>query len=209
LFEEIKAMNGKELGYFVIILDSVLLSNRMQAFSGPEALNLNNISHKAAKDLIRMTMEAGVNLKKAILDTVGDPNRYKDIMKREFKGTGIDFTIESKADFNYPVVSAASICAKVTRDKDLREWKFPEMKEFERNYGCGYPSDPLARKWLQANFDPVFGFPTLVRFSWKTCENILKDNHTLCNWFDPVKPEKEQYQKGKPAQKPAAPQKTQ
>lgn len=33
---------------------------------------------------------------------------------------------ESKADATYPIVSAASICAKVSRDQLLRDWVFRE-----------------------------------------------------------------------------------
>ena len=94
--------------------------------------------------------------------------------------------MESKADFNHPVVSAASICAKVTRDTVLREWTFSEKKDIDKEYGCGYPSDPKAKEWLKRNLDPVFGYPTLVRFSWKTCYSILEENKMDINWFDKV-----------------------
>ena len=60
---------------------------------------------------------------------------------------------ESKADDKYPVVSAASIIAKVTRDELLEKWDYVETKssliEIDHNFGCGYPSDPLTKKWLQ------------------------------------------------------------
>jgi ribonuclease H2 subunit A len=41
--------------------------------------------------------------------------------------------------------------------------------------GSGYPSDPATKKWLKEGFDNVFGFPTNVRFSWSTVENIFKE----------------------------------
>ena len=87
----------------------------------------------------------------------------------------IEIVVESKADFNFPVVSAASICAKVTRDSVLAGWKFPEQKEIDTDFGCGYPGDPKAKQWLKRHLDTTFGFPTLVRFSWKTCYSILED----------------------------------
>jgi len=71
--------------------------------------------------------------------------------------------VESKADDKFPVVSAASIAAKVVRDKELKDWafkeNFPEGQKPDSNWGCGYPSDPLAKAWIRRNFDPVFGFP--------------------------------------------------
>lgn len=44
----------------------------------------------------------------------------------------IEIRSESKADDKYPVVSAASIVAKVSRDMQLHEWVFKEaaVKEF-------------------------------------------------------------------------------
>lgn len=41
------------------------------------------------------------------------------------------------------------------------------------DYGSGYPSDPKSKAWLERHLDPVFGFPSLVRFSWSTCANWL------------------------------------
>jgi ribonuclease H2 subunit A len=82
---------------------------------------------------------------------------------------------ESKADDKYPVVSAASIVAKVTRDHCISEWKFDEPREsIDHEFGCGYPSDPKTRSWLDAQFDPEFGYPRIVRFSWKTTKDRLE-----------------------------------
>jgi ribonuclease H2 subunit A len=48
-----------------------------------------------------------------------------------------------KADRDYPIVSAASICAKVTRDTELRDWTFEPGLTGDnapnRKFGCGYP----------------------------------------------------------------------
>ena len=32
--------------------------------------------------------------------------------------------------------------------------------------------------------DPVFGFPGLVRFSWKTCTTLLDTTGSKLEWFD-------------------------
>jgi len=84
------------------------------------------------------------------------------------RDSNLEIVVESKADLNHAVVSAASICAKVTRDHTLASWDFPENKPIDSDFGCGYPGDPKAKEWLKRNLDPVFAFPTLVRFSWKT-----------------------------------------
>ncbi len=109
---------------------------------------------------------------------MGDPGSYQKEFEAAFLGKGIKFLVSSKADDIYPVVSAASICAKVTRDGILREWSFREeggTKSFNREFGCGYPGDAVTRKWLGDHKDPIFGFPSVVRFSWKTIHDVMKD----------------------------------
>ncbi|KAF5804639.1 putative ribonuclease H [Helianthus annuus] len=43
-----------------------------------------------------------------------------------------------------------------------------------RNFGSGYPGDPSTKGWLEHHKHSVFGFPSLVRFSWDTCESYFK-----------------------------------
>ena len=44
--------------------------------------------------------------------------------------------------------------------------------------------DPVTKKFLSDNIDPVFGFPQLVRFSWSTSELILKNKCVPVEWED-------------------------
>ena len=134
---------------------------------------MNKMSHDTAIDLIKKIRDTlGFKVKRVYLDTVGDPAKYKGIIERALGPCGAEITVESKADDTYPVVSAASICAKVTRDHELRDYQFREQppagSEFNREFGCGYPGDSVTKTWLREHMDPVFGFPGLVRFSWKT-----------------------------------------
>ena len=170
MFEEIKNMDGSELGFFVTSLDPAFLSSSMLGIKGNESLNLNNLSHYSAINLIKKVRESGINVKRCILDAVGPPEKYIHLLKGALADSTIEIIVESKADDTYPVVSAASICAKVTRDFDLNHWKFKEkgLEGISMEYGCGYPSDPKAKAWLQNVYEPVYGFPSLVRFSWKT-----------------------------------------
>ena len=109
--------------------------------------NLNKISHDTAIALIKKVRdELGFKVKRVILDTVGSPGKYKDIIEKALFPLGdTQVIVESKADDKYPVVSAASICAKVTRDHDLRDFEFAEKpkEEFGRTFGCGYPGDAI------------------------------------------------------------------
>ena len=76
---------------------------------------------------------------------------------------------EHKADLKYPIVSAASIIAKVERDKAICQ-----LQQKHGNIGCGYPSDPKTIKFLE-NWTRKFGtYPDFVRKSWKTAKRIME-----------------------------------
>ncbi len=77
---------------------------------------------------------------------------------------------EHKADINYPVVSAASIMAKVHRDSRIEEIK----KEYGE-IGSGYANDALTVKFLRDYYSDHGDFPPIVRRSWKTLGNIVRD----------------------------------
>ena len=134
--------------------------------------------------LIRDTLDKGVNVKEIYVDTVGDPAKYQEKLSTVFPG--IKVVVAKKADAIYPVVSAASICAKVTRDWIVNNWKFAEnfteSNMPSKIFGSGYPGDPKTRAWLPASFDPVFGFPSLVRFSWAPSKKFIEANCVAAEW---------------------------
>lgn len=141
------------------------------------AYNLNDISHDTAIGLIHTVIARGVAVQEVYVDTVGPPEKYQEKLESVFPDLKI--TVAKKADSLYPCVSAASICAKVARDKALADWIFSETLDeetslsFSKEWGSGYPVDPLTKQFLRDNVDSVFGFPTIVRFSWSTAEKIL------------------------------------
>ncbi len=74
---------------------------------------------------------------------------------------------EHKADARYPVVSAASIIAKVTRDKAVRDLE----EQLGLDIGSGYPSDQKTIDAVKANFkDPRF--KKYIREYWVTIDAI-------------------------------------
>ncbi|CAK9205425.1 unnamed protein product [Sphagnum jensenii] len=154
------------MGWAVDVIDPRDLSAQMLC---RERRSLNMISFESAMGLIRSTLNLGVSLAEVFVDTVGDPAKYEASLTERFPG--IKFTVSKKADSLFPIVSAASIIAKVTRDKALREWVMEETgKDVGRSFGSGYPGDPDTKSWLEQNSNPVFGFPSVVRFSWATCK---------------------------------------
>src|SRR5204863_2220748 len=93
----------------------------------------------------------------------------------------------------YPCVSAASVCAKVTRDAAL-EVCYEEMirncqksgqEDEAEGWGSGYPSDPKCIGWLRKNMDSLFGWGNECRFSWSTAKEMLESKGGLkVDWPD-------------------------
>ncbi|XP_008787589.1 ribonuclease H2 subunit A [Phoenix dactylifera] len=169
LFEKLKA--DSSLGWEVDVIDPRELSAKMLQ---RVKINLNEISHNSAIGLVSRVLNMGVLLTEVYVDTVGDAEKYRIKLSERFPG--VNFVVAKKADSLYPVVSGASIVAKVTRDRALRDWILDESADnMHRNFGSGYPGDPGTKAWLDHHMHPVFGFPTLVRFSWGTCTPYFKD----------------------------------
>jgi ribonuclease HII len=87
---------------------------------------------------------------------------------------GKDVVAEHKADAKYPIVGAASIIAKVTRDREICR-----LKEACGEIGSGYPSDS---KTIAALKDPEIRkkLDGHIRTRWGTMERIL--NPTLLDF---------------------------
>jgi ribonuclease HII len=77
---------------------------------------------------------------------------------------------EHKADVKYPVVSAASIIAKVERDKVISQ-----LQKKHGNMGCGYPSDSNTIKFLEDWIRKFGSYPDFVRKSWKTAKRVKSE----------------------------------
>ncbi|GGM70803.1 ribonuclease HII [Thermogymnomonas acidicola] len=72
-----------------------------------------------------------------------------------------------KADERIPAVSAASIVAKVTRDRIIRE-----IAEKYGDFGSGYPSDPRTIRFLKESMREGRDISKIVRMKWKTLERV-------------------------------------
>ncbi|KAL4730252.1 hypothetical protein ACLX1H_002285 [Fusarium chlamydosporum] len=115
--------------------------------------NLNAQAMDATVDLIKAVYALGVNIQEIYVDTIGQPAAYQAKLQRVFPTAKI--TVAKKADSLYPCVSAASVCAKVTRDAALEN-----------------------------NMHPVFGWGPECRFSWGTAKDMLegKGNGVKVEW---------------------------
>jgi ribonuclease HII len=83
-----------------------------------------------------------------------------------------------KADVNYPIVGAASILAKVTRDEHVRRIAQELEPRLNLPLGSGYPADPVTKKFLSTWVSRFGSLPPHVRTSWETCQRLIKNQNT-------------------------------
>jgi len=174
--------NHDFIGWSIKIISPTTISNDMLKRCRS---SLNEISHNAAIELTKKSIADGADIKEMFVDTVGPAEKYQEKLSNIFPS--VDVTVESKADAKFPCVSAASICAKVSRDRCISQWKFNELEgtdKLEMPYGSGYPNDPDTKTWLPSVCDPVFGFPQFVRFSWSTASLITDKHSAPVKWED-------------------------
>lgn len=94
------------------------------------------------------------------------PKRFRDVilanMTRKCK-----VIAAHKADRDYVVVSAASIVAKVERDRAIEK-----LKRTLGEFGSGYSSDPVTRAFFLERMKRGEPLPAQVRKSWKTLGSL-------------------------------------
>jgi ribonuclease HII len=98
-----------------------------------------------------------------------DEGTAETAVKEYLEDDTIEVTGKFKADENYPLVSAASIIA-----KDSRETHVEDLKSEYGNVGSGYPSDPTTRMFLENYVEKEGTLPDCARRSWSTSADILE-----------------------------------
>ena len=93
---------------------------------------------------------------------------------------GPEIIARHKADDTFPIVSAASIIAKVTRDRMIADIQ----REFGTDIGSGYPSDrytmDFIERWIKDNGCP----PPYTRCSWEPVRQMItvSKNTKISDW---------------------------
>jgi ribonuclease HII len=155
MFDKIKQIVEK---YEIVVVEPQEIDD---AVNGKDNLNLNWLEAVKSADIINV-----LKPNKAILDCPStNIGAYTEYVKKKVKGR-VDIIAEHKADQTYPIVSAASILAKVTRDDRIQEIK----KKHKIEFGSGYPSDPLTQIFIKKFWDKYDFF----RKSWESYKAIVK-----------------------------------
>ncbi|MCK5107814.1 MAG: ribonuclease HII, partial [Nanoarchaeota archaeon] len=155
--EELYQVLVQDVKYSVKIVDASVIDTAVWS----DNTNLNWLEADCSVEILNE-----LKPDKAILDCPSNniPAFVHYIEERVHKG--IEIKAEFKADLNYPAVAAASIIAKVTRDREIKKLK----DKYNVDFGSGYPSDPRTQKFIQSNWNKFDFF----RKSWATYENAKK-----------------------------------
>lgn len=120
--------------------------------------NLNELEVKKIASIIN-----SLNPDAAYVDAVDSSIRtFKRRLSNHLK---VDSKIiaEHYADKTYPIVSAASILAKIERDASIEE-----LKTLYGEVGSGYPSDQITTNFLSEWLQTHKKLPKIVRETWST-----------------------------------------
>lgn len=125
-------------------------------------INLNELEAKTfAKMIDRLKPEL------VYLDSP-DPNpKLFEQRVRRYLRTEPKIVAENFADRKYVVVAAASIIAKVRRDKHIAE-----LRKSYGDLGSGYPADPQTISFLERWVREHGKLPDFARKSWETAQRI-------------------------------------
>ncbi len=130
-----------------------------------ESMTINDILRRAYVEIIRRLKPDVVYVDCPDVN----PERFADKISDE---TGRRIIASHRADELYPIVSSASIIAKVERDIEIEK-----LKEIYGDFGSGYSSDKKTIEFLRKYIREKKKLPSIARKKWKTLKRIV--NYTL------------------------------
>ena len=155
LFDKIKQIAKK---FEIVVIEPKEIDEVLDS----DDMNLNWLEAKTSAQMINKLKPDRV-----VLDCPSNNIRAYSNYVRGLLIKDVELIAEHKADLNYPVVGAASILAKVTRDSEIEKIKL----KIGVNFGSGYPSDPRTVEFLEKNWDK---YPEIFRKSWASYQRIVK-----------------------------------
>jgi ribonuclease HII len=141
----------------------------------PREIDRDNINALGLREIARMIAAAEPD--EVFIDA---PTRGRGItsycqkIRALLPKPGVALIAENKADERYPVVSAASIIAKVTRDSVIEK-----LRGKYGDFGSGYPSDPRTRKFVADCYAMTGEFPEIVRHKWLTVRRLTDPEQSM------------------------------
>lgn len=158
----------EEFGEFVVkSISAEELTQKMR-----KRVSLNDIEAQAISEMLR-ALGGKAKLSKVLVDSP-DPiaSKFEKRIRKYFDHE-FEIVCEHKADLHYPVVGAASIMAKTTRDAQIAEIKnvFREYGLEDWEFGTGYSHDERTIAFLKKHHSlPVL--QPFIRHQWQTAKNL-------------------------------------
>ncbi len=133
-----------------------------RAVTGEDGGNLNWLEGKKAVEIINELAPD-----EAIVDCPStNILQFTGFLEKQLTKKTI-LVVEHKADTNHLAVGAASILAKVTRDREIQK-----LEEKYGRMGSGYPADPITQAFIKENYNK---YPEIFRKSWETFKTLVKN----------------------------------
>jgi len=145
-----------------------------------KGINLDKLEAMKIAEIISM-----LNANKIYVDSIRQNSKNFENMIRDFlpeDKKGVKLIVKNYLDESIPVVSAASIIAKVERDKEIEEIK----KKVKFDFGVGYSHDERTRAFIEKILQTEEEPPSYLRIHWETVESIarklLNENKKVKKW---------------------------
>lgn len=149
----------------------IMLSTPEEIDKAVASINLNTLEALKSAEIINVLNNKKQKIKVLVdcpsVNTHAWKNKLISFIKHP---ENLEIFCEHKADANHPVVSAASILAKVRREEEVARLK----KEYQHygNIGSGYPSDPVTKKFLKEH-GKALKDSGIFRKSWATWKTLF------------------------------------
>lgn len=142
--------------------------------------NLNTLEARKMAEVINFLNDKKNKIKVIVDCPSTNINKWREKLISFVKHPdNLDVICEHKADFNYPVVSAASIIAKVEREIEV-----DILKKRYGSIGSGYPSDPFTQSFLRDKGQELAD-SGIFRKSWATWKEMFpQENKKQKSLFD-------------------------
>lgn len=148
VFENIK----KEVKAFKIL---IIEPREVDAALESDSLNLNWLEARKTAEIIN-----DLKPDRAAIDSPSpNINAYREYLLRLLNDKSVELIIGHKMESKHIEVAAASVLAKVVRDRKIEEIK----KIVGNSMGSGYISDPRTKKFFEENFEK---YPEIFRKTW-------------------------------------------
>ncbi|WP_317894525.1 ribonuclease HII [Pyrofollis japonicus] len=137
-----------------------------------DSFNLNQLEYETIAYMLKRLREATriePSFLSIYIDAVGPVNKMRNELRKRLPWLRYSrLIVEPKADSKYVVVGAASIIAKVVRDKEIEK-----LRELYGIRGSGYPTDQRTIDWLREAYEMnPDNPPWFVRRTWSTLRQL-------------------------------------